>query len=198
MHIFGASGHAKVVIESLLSTDNTIDGIFDDNELIESILGIRVLGVLKQEHYNSISEIIVAIGDNRIREKIVQTLPFQFGNAIHKTATISPYAKLGTGIAIMANTVVNADTVVGNHVVINTSASIDHDCVIGDFVHIAPNSTICGGINIGKGSLVGAGAVITPNIKVGAGVTIGAGAVITKDIPDNSTIIRYNKKIKNE
>ncbi len=197
MHIFGASGHAKVVIESLLSTGKSIDGVFDDNEQIKSILGYQVLGKLAAEYYESISEIIVAIGNNEIRKKIAKELDLPFGNAIHISAIISSSVKIGHGVAIMANTVVNAETKIGNHVIINTSASVDHDCKVEDFVHIAPNSTVCGGVQIGKSTLVGAGSVIIPNIKIGNNVTIGAGSVITQDIRDNVVVVGHNKIVKN-
>jgi len=198
MYIFGASGHAKVVIEALLSTGEVIDGVFDDDETIKSILDYQVLGKLTKRSHELTTDIIIAVGNNQIRERIAKTLPFTFGNATHASSIISPSVQLGVGIAVMANTVINASTTVGNHVIINTSASVDHDCIIDDFVHVAPNSTICGGVQIGKGTLIGAGSVIIPNIEIGEYVTVGAGAIITKDIPSGVTVVGHNKIIKNE
>lgn len=197
MHIYGASGHAKVIIESLLSCGEVIDGVYDDNPDITSILGYEVIGkfsgTLPKE-----AQLIIAIGNNAVREHIANSLSENFGNAVHTDSIISPSAKLGIGVAIMANTVVNADSIIGNHVIINTSASIDHDCIVHDFVHLAPNATLCGGVTIGKSTLVGAGSTIIPNIKVGANVMIGAGALITKDIPDNSTVVGHNRILEHE
>ena len=42
MYLYGASGHAKVIIEILEKLGTKISGVFDDNESIQSILGYRV------------------------------------------------------------------------------------------------------------------------------------------------------------
>ncbi len=43
MNLYGASGHAKVVIDILKKTGNTIDLIIDDNRDIKKILDINVV-----------------------------------------------------------------------------------------------------------------------------------------------------------
>jgi acetyltransferase EpsM len=42
MNLFGASGHAKVIIDILESQEVMIEGIFDDNQDIESLLSFPV------------------------------------------------------------------------------------------------------------------------------------------------------------
>jgi len=195
MYVFGASGHAKVIIESLLSRDIDVEGIFDDDLSIKSILGFKVLGRFDRELVLR-SQMIIGIGNNSIREKIAELYRAEFGNAIHFSSVVSPSAILGNGVAIMARAVINADSKIGDHVIINTSASVDHDCTIGDFSHVAPNSTICGGIKIGRRTLVGAGAVIGPNLTIGNDVVIGAGAVVTQNVGNNMVVVGHNKIIK--
>ncbi len=106
MHIYGASGHAKVILESLLSVGEPIDGIYDDDPKVRSILGYSVRGRLLDSYINSIDSLIIAIGNNDIRETISARLKVSYGNAIHKKSIISPSVELGKGVAIMANSVI--------------------------------------------------------------------------------------------
>jgi sugar O-acyltransferase (sialic acid O-acetyltransferase NeuD family) len=187
MLIFGASGHAKVIIDCLVSQSISIDGIFDDDISKINLLGFPVLGAYDELFLPEIP-VIIAIGDNSIREKLSSQIKHQYGTAIHKSSNVSPYSNIGCGSVLMHNTVVQSGTSIGKHCIINTSATVDHDCILGNFVHIAPNAVLCGGISIGDKTLVGAGATIIPNISVGKNVIIGAGSIITKNIPDDSRV----------
>lgn len=186
MKIYGASGHGSVILDILVNNDIQVEGFIDDKPLKE----FKSLPVYSRDDIQSNDELIIGIGDNGIRKKLVLSLDgIRFINAIHPRSVVSTNVKIGVGCAIMAGAVINTSTALGNHVVINTGSSIDHDCKVGDFVHLSPGSTICGGVTIGEGSQVGAGATILPNLTIGSNVVIGAGAVVTKDIPNNSRAI---------
>lgn len=200
MILYGASGHAKVVIDILEKSNQQINSIIDDDENIKSILNYKV-----STFYKSMpnSPIIICIGNNKIREKISIKLNDQkFGTAIHPKAIIAKSSKINEGSVIMANATINSDSFIGKHCIINTNAVVEHDCSINDYVHISPNATLCGNVKIGNGTHIGAGATIIPNIVIGKWCTIGAGSVIIKDIPDNTIVVgnpgRVLKKKKNE
>jgi len=195
MLLFGASGHAKVIVDILLSKGIQVKGFYDEDESKKELWGIPVIGKTK-DFNNAAEECIVSIGKNDTRKKVVQQLAdAEFGIAIHDKSTIGSHVMIGEGTVVMAGTIVNADTKIGEHVIINTSASVDHDCIIGDFAHIAPNASICGGVEVGEGSLIGAGATVIPLVKIGKWCTIGAGAVVVEDIPDNSVAVGNPAKI---
>lgn len=196
MFLYGASGHAKVIIDILQKQNKLVEGLFDDNQNIKEILSIRCYGKFTTNVLGE-NKIIISIGDNKIREKIVTKLPkaTNYGVAIDKSAIISDNVKTGEGTVIMPGVVINIDTLIGKHVIINTSASIDHECVIRDFAHVSPNVTLCGNVHVGKNTHIGAGAIVIPNIIIGRNVTIGAGAVIINDIPDNCTVVGNPGKI---
>ena len=186
MKIYGASGHGSVILDILVNNDIEVEGFIDDKPLKE----YKSLSVYSREDIQSNDELIIGIGDNGIRKKLVLSLDgIRFINAIHPRSVVSANVKIGVGCAIMAGAVINTSTTLGNHIIVNTRSSIDHDCKVEDFVHLSPGSTICGGVTIGEGSQVGAGATILPNLTIGSNVVIGAGAVVTKDIPDNSRAI---------
>lgn len=188
MYLYGASGHAKVIIEILELCGIKVKGLFDDNPTIKTILDYNVLGPYDSTILNN-DQLIISIGNNELRKTISQQLNLDFGKAIHPSAVISRRSSIGFGSVIMGNAIINSDTIISKHAIINTSASIDHDCIIEDFVHISPNATLCGGVFIGEGTHVGAAAVIIPGIKIGKWATIGAGAVVIRDVPDFTTVV---------
>jgi sugar O-acyltransferase (sialic acid O-acetyltransferase NeuD family) len=194
MLIYGASGHGKVIISTLESQNEIISGIFDD-DLTKKLLDKITLMGKYDSSLNSNEKIIIAIGDNKTREKISMQITHQFGIAIHSSALIDRLTTIELGTVIFHNSVVQRGTKIGKHCIINTNASIDHDCVIEDFVHISPNATLCGTIKIGKGTHIGAGATILPNITIGKWCKIGAGAVVTKNIPDHCTVVGVPGKV---
>ena len=192
MYLFGASGHAKVIMDILTASGQKVDALIDDNEKVNELNGYKVLhGV------TDASPIIVSIGVNAIRKKVVEKLTGEFGTAIHPSAIVSPSAKIGEGTVVMAGAIINADAVIGKHCIINTGASVDHECVIGDYCHIAPHATLCGQVHVGEGSMVGVGACVIPCKNIGSWCTIGAGAAVVKDIPDGVTAVGVPAKVIN-
>jgi len=188
MYLFGASGHAKVIIDTLRLTGHEVKGFYDDDPSKEALWEIPVLG--KTEDYNAdLGSAIIAIGNNAIRKDVAQRVAGNFGMAIHPDAFISPTVILKEGTVVMAGAIINADAEIGRHCIINTASSIDHDCQIGDYVHIAPNASLCGGITVGEGTLIGAGATICPNLVIGKWSVIGAGSVVIANVPDNTVVV---------
>lgn len=194
--VFGASGHAKVVIDIVekISRSNVVCLIDDDPALKgETIYGYKVIGGKNEIALQDCNEIIVAIGDNQARSDIAHWLEkngFILSEAaVHPSAQLARGVNIGAGSVVMAGTVVNSDTMIGKNAIVNTGATIDHDCVIGKTVHIAPGATICGGVSIGDFTLIGAGAVILPNVKLGENVIVGAGATVIANVADNTSVV---------
>lgn len=185
MYLYGASGHGRVIKEILESVNQKVDGFIDDNPSINEHLGLPV-----QHSAEAADEVIVTIGDNGMRRRVVERLRCKFPKGIvHPKAVFSQTANIGEGSVVMAGAVINAGTSIGKHSVINTCASVDHECQIGDYVHIAPGAHLCGLIQVGEGTLIGAGASVIPCVKIGRWCTIGAGAAVVSDIPDGATVV---------
>ncbi len=194
MNIYGASGHAKVIIEIMDSIGCPIEIIIDDDKNITEVLNHPVVHSFPEAALNSGT--VIAIGNNRIRKSVADGFKGEIQEAIiHNAASVSKSVKLGRGTVVMANASINAETVIGNHCIINTGSTVEHDCEIGDFVHISPNAALAGGVKVGEGSHIGIGAVVIPGIKIGRWTTIGAGAVIIKNIPDFATVVGNPGKI---
>jgi len=188
--IYGAGGHAKVIFDILKSNGIVVSEIIDDNQDVESLMGIPVA------HAGIHSPVVIGIGNNRTRKAIAEKInsdtfsPF-IGD---KSAIISDCASIEKGTVVMQGSIIQSSTKIGKHCIINTGASVDHDCLIHDYVHIAPRTTLCGNVQIGEGSLIGAGTIVIPNVRIGKWSVIGAGSVVTRDIPDN--VIAYGSPCK--
>ncbi|MHA0856213.1 acetyltransferase [Paenibacillus sp. CMAA1364] len=190
--VYGAGGHAKVVLDILRSCDEQVYGIMDDYCQDIHWNGLPNLGT--SAHVSQIliqypeSLFIVAIGDNDVRERIVAQLKcvgVNFGKAIHRSAILGSNVSIGEGTVVMPNVVINADAYIEEHAIINTAATIDHDCFIESFAHISPGVHMAGGVKIGRSSHVGIGACLIPCVRVGAHTTIGAASCVIRDVPSH-------------
>lgn len=190
MYLYGASGHAKVILDILEASHIEIEGLVDDNPNINELLGYPVF-----HGKEDISPLIISIGDNKIRQAIAHKIDVEFGIAIHPSAIVSPNAIVGEGSVIMQGTIVQSCVRIGKHCIINTGTSVDHECVIENFVHISPHSTLCGNVHIGEGTWIGAGTTVLPGVKIGKWSVIGAGSVVAKDIPDKVLAVGNRCKV---
>ncbi len=189
MILFGASGHAKVIIDILEKQGVKVDFLVDANPTIKSLQSYQVKPDADFEIDSITSEIIISIGSNHIRKKVANEIRADFGWAIHPLAILGDDVSIGQGSVVMAGAIVNSSTSIGNHAIINTASSIDHDCVLGDYVHVSPNATLCGTISVGEGTHIGAGATIIPNLSIGKWATIGAGSVVINNVPDGAVVV---------
>jgi sugar O-acyltransferase (sialic acid O-acetyltransferase NeuD family) len=181
VYLYGASGHAKVVMDIAKLAYIEVPCLIDDNPEVKELDGLPVF-----HSADGLSPIIVTIGDCQIRKEIVQKLgKREYMTIVHPNAIKAESVQLGYGSVIMAGAILNPYVKVGNHCIINTGASLDHDVHIGDFVHVAPHSTLCGEVVVGEGTWIGAGTTIIQGTHIGKNCYIGAGSVVVKDIPDN-------------
>ena len=189
MILYGASGHCKVVIDALKSSNNfDIDFVFDDHPVSKMILGLTVVKT-NVELLNKNNKVIVTIGNNASRKKIVESLNCKFSNAVHSKAIISEFSKIDSGTVVLAGAVINADVTVGQHCIINSGAVVEHDCQIDNFVHVSPNASLAGNVHLGEGVHVGIGATVLQGISIGKWAVVGAGAVVLQDVPNFAVVV---------
>lgn len=185
MVLYGASGHAKVVIEILEANNLPIDYIVDDDVNLSELLGYQV-----KHNCSDFDEIIIAVGSCHDRKNIAERIYARsYPIVSHPSAIISPRASFKEGSVIMQGAIVQSCANIGRHCVINTGVSVGHDVRISDFVHVAPRATITGNVEVGECSWIGAGAIIRQGIRIGRNCMIGAGAVVVKDVPDGKTVV---------
>ncbi len=183
----GGGEHARVVLDCLLDNGEKVVGLFDPKYSGE-LMGIPQRGKY-DPHVETDAKVIVAIGDNTIRKRVVSETIHSFSTAIHRSSIVSSRASIGEGSMLLQASVVQAQSIIGRHVIINTGAQVDHDCIIENYVHIAPGAVLCGCVSVGEGTMIGARAVILPGKKIGQWSVIGAGAVVINDVPDYTVVV---------
>ena len=99
IYIYGASGHGLVVAD--IARNSGYDEIVFLDDASERKFGPEL----------EKADIIIAIGDNKTRQKIsqkVEDVGFEIVNLIHKSAVVSESAVIEKGVVVMPNAVINA------------------------------------------------------------------------------------------
>lgn len=193
--VIGGSGFAKEVIWLAKSVaQHNIVGILDDNAIIGSLVsGIPILGKTSSVENYLECEFVVAIGNPRVRKKIVGDLIAagvqKFATLIHPSVNKSDLITIGEGTVVCAGATLTVDIKIGKHNIININSTIGHDCVFGDFCTIAPLAAISGNVILKDMVEVGTGAAIRQGLTLEDGAMLGMGAVLTKPIPKNQVFI---------
>ena len=192
MYLYGASGHAKVILDILKACDIKMEGLIDDNPSVNELMGFPVF-----HHRLDLHPVIVSIGKCATRRKVVEAIaealhatPFDaavFGTAVHPSAIVSETAHIGVGSVVMQGAIIQTCTQIGRHCIVNTGAKIDHECVIGDYVNVDSGVILCNNVTVGDDTWIGAGSTIIQGIHIGNHVVINAGSVVVQDVPDGCT-----------
>jgi sugar O-acyltransferase (sialic acid O-acetyltransferase NeuD family) len=200
--VFGAGGHAKVVVATLRDAGYDVLAVYDDDQAKwgKAVGGLIVAS--PDEEQNATTAGIIAIGNNAARERLAAKFPTRkWASVVHPSAHVDPSVVLGPGSVVCAGAVIQADAKIGSHVIVNTGATVDHDCVVEDFAHIAPGVHLAGDVHVGRAALMGIGSAAIPGIQIGRNTVVGAGGVVTKNLPENVTAVgapaRANEKHRN-
>lgn len=193
--LIGYSGHAFVAYDIFEKMGWSVAGYCDREEKTFNPFQIPYLGSEKEaSFFEKFANLpyFIAIGDNAARAQVFQFLKAQNlplpVTATHPSAQIGRGAKIGAGVMLAANAVINPLAEIGSGVICNTGCVIEHECRVDDFAHIAPGAVLAGNVAVGKNTFIGAGAVIKQGIKIGENVIVGAGAVVIRDVPDGATV----------
>jgi sugar O-acyltransferase (sialic acid O-acetyltransferase NeuD family) len=204
--ILGAGGHAREVLEILLScraAGQAIDpvGFIEERSGSDvSVAGLPILGDFRWFDAVDLGElnVICAVGTPAISRGLVdkaRQLGLRFANVVSPSAFIATSARLGEGVVVFPNVVVSADATVGDHVTLNVAATVSHDSWIGSFSSLGPGVHIAGNAVMGEYCFVGAGANVIQGIEVGAASVIGAGATVIRNVPTNVTVVGVPARI---
>jgi sugar O-acyltransferase (sialic acid O-acetyltransferase NeuD family) len=180
--VVGAGGHGRSVAEAAqLSGLFTVVGFLDDSMPAgEMALGIPVLGSVASfaKHQNVCDQAIVAIGNNSVRDKLMQQLAeagISLTTVAHPRAFVSPSALVGHGTAIMAGAIVGTEARLGVGAIVNCGAVVDHHATVEDYGHLGVNASMAGGTVLGRGAWMQAGSALGYGVRVAPGETVWPG-----------------------
>lgn len=197
--IVGAGGHGQVVADALWRAwerDRAVRplGYVDDNPTLNGrkLVDIPVLGRLADLAAIAHDGVVVAVGDNRIRQRIFEDLTRRgehFIIAKHPSAIVAPDVTIGRGSVLCAGVIVNVGSMIGDNVILNTGVSVDHHNCIGNHAHLGPGVHIGGTVTVDEGALIGLAASVLPGTSIGAWSVVGAGACVTQSVNAGVTVV---------
>jgi sugar O-acyltransferase (sialic acid O-acetyltransferase NeuD family) len=185
--IYGAGGFSLEVIETIAAiyernaevrvfvdpeyNPNNSPSLFDSKELREN---------------HDLKNIVIAIGDGKIRFKIAEHFNSNrfFPILQHPTSIIGSNCNIGIGAVLQHHSIITTHCTLGKFAQVNLQVSVGHNCEIGDYFTAAPKCSISGNVHIGDMVTLGTGSTILPGLEICSHVSIGAGAVVTKDIKE--------------
>jgi len=188
--IVGAGNQGSIVADALAAAHESGASAraigFVDEQREGSFAALPILGKTSALETIEHDAVIVAIGDNAVRRRVIDELLARgetLAIARHPFSSIAPTAIIEPGVMISAGVIVAPNARIGLGALLNTKASIDHDTNIGRCAHISCGATVAGRIDIGDEVLIGAGATVLSGCSVGARSIVGAGAVVVRDVP---------------
>ena len=193
--IYGASGHAKMIVDIIHKNNNyTVIGFVDSfKPLNQDIYGYKIIGNLDElpnlikEH--NIYGIVIGIGDNFTRQKaytkILKIAPtLKFVPVVHPSAVLANDIVIPRGTVVMPSVVINTNAKVGEFCILNTKSSLGHDSSMADFSSLASGVIISGNVQIGLCSAICLSTSIIQNVSIGNHTVIGAASLVLKSIGD--------------
>lgn len=193
--IYGASGHAKMIVDIILKNNKyNVVGFIDSYKPInQDIYGHKIIGNLDDlpnliKRYD-IQGIVLGIGDNNTRQNIYHRLSkiaitLEFVSIVHPTAVLANDIIIPQGTVIMPNVVINANAKIGEFCILNTKSSLGHDSTMADFSSLASGAIVGGNVKIGLCSAICLSASIIQNITIGDHTIIGAASLVLNSVGD--------------
>lgn len=199
--IIGAGGHGREVADIArhqAQVDKAVDvlGFIDDNRDLhgQSLDGLPVLGDWSWFESADLKDmaVVCAVGSPPVCRRLVEranALGLSFASVISPLARISSFARLGQGVTVFPNVVINTGAFIDSYSILNIAVTVSHDVIVGRYCNINPGVHLAGNATIGEGCYVGMGANVIQGRTVGAWSVVGAGAVVIRDLPASVTAV---------
>lgn len=201
--ILGTGGNCLDILDAALAINHHATtpvyecaGFLDDNRELhgKKLCALPVLGSLADAPRFTDCVFVNGIGSpNNFWRKadILQTSGLtaeRFETIVHPQASVSRFATLGHGCAVLAGAVVGARTEIGVHVILLQGTILSHDCRVGDYGCVTSGACLAGDVEVGVASYVGANASVHGGVRIGSRSLVGMGSVVLKDVPENSVV----------
>lgn len=197
----GGGGLALEVIEYLQSDLHvgalegvSIGGFLDDAvdcALQRAHPGLPYLGRPVDFEPAAGDAVLICVGDVASRRRLGALLVERGATLFtyaHRSAWVSPTARLGAGALICPQSIVNAGAVVESNVAVNVFCSVGHGSRIGADSVLSPYCSLSGNSELGEACFMGTRATLFPNVIVGKGSVVDAHTAVKQSAPDGKII----------
>jgi len=187
--IIGNGGFGREVFYSMSKEEQLKTVFFVDDEFYNKN-GFNTLPLSKfdKDEY----EVVIAIGNSVVREKIVNKLPVEtkYFTYIHPSVQIySNDVIIGEGSIICGGCILTTNIKIGKHSQLNLLSTIGHDTIVGDYFTTAPGTKVSGNCKIGNHVYMGTNSSVREKINICGNVTIGLNSGVVKDINEEGVYV---------
>lgn len=203
--IIGGQGTAIVIADQIYDAhvrygmDVEVIGLaLDDHTMGNEISGYPILCGIREVYDkfkddDDVKFIYSLWRSDKIRERSQQLYDLnvpseKWCNFIHPSALVARSVKMGYGNVILANCVINANTVIGNFNTINSGTLLGHDITVGNNNFFAAQVTVGSMLEIGDMNFIGLNSSIKTGVKLGEAILVGQASNITHSYDHDETV----------
>lgn len=203
--IIGGQGTAIVIADQIYDAhqrfgmDIEVIGLaLDDRTMGNEISGYPILCGIKEVYNNfkddeDVKFIYSLYRSDKIRErcKILYDLNIpadKWINFIHPSALVARSVKMGYGNIVLANCVINSNTVIGNFNTLNSGTLLGHDIKVGNNNFFAAQVTVGSSLEIGDMNFIGLNSAIKQGVRLGEAVLVGQASNVTHSFEKDETV----------
>jgi sugar O-acyltransferase (sialic acid O-acetyltransferase NeuD family) len=151
--VFGTGAHARKVHQTIVAGGGAVIGFVDENPAAAApVAGVRMVPAPDLPLPQPRQAMFVAIGRAEARSRLMSQLEaagWSMPPLVHPWAWVAPDARLGAGVLVAAQAVVEVGSEIGRGCIVDIGALVDHDCRVGDFNHLRPGFVLAAGHAIG-------------------------------------------------
>lgn len=198
--IAGAGGFGREVadylrqdIEKGAVRGYRLKGIIDDNESAyhHSKIPLSYLGTILEFKPCHTDVVVIAVGNPKVRRSINKRLveaECKFLSYIHSSCYVATDAKIGTGVIICPNTIINSGAILDDFSVANVFCSIGHGAHVGTFSVLSPYAALNGDAVVGSDCFLGTRATIFPGVYLGNNCIVDSHSYVKNNTCDKQIV----------
>jgi len=166
----------------------------DDTKPIGSINGISTFpfSYIIDNYTVKDIEIVIALGEPYYRYLLnekVSNVGYHLASIIHPDASISPSAKVGSGVIIKKGAIISSNSMVMSNVCVQAYAIIGHDAFVGENCQISSFVTIAGNCKIGSNVYIGLNSSVKERIIIEDNVIVSMSSSVVRDVSEGLIVV---------
>ena len=126
-------------------------------------------------------------------EQIKAQVQAKFVSIIDHSAVVSPSAKVGEGVFVAPNVILDSDSIVGDHSILLFNSVVSREVHLADASFLSAGVVVKGSVRISQSVFLSANSVITKNINANA--FVNAGVRVTEEIVSNSILSERTENV---
>jgi sugar O-acyltransferase (sialic acid O-acetyltransferase NeuD family) len=181
----------------------SLKGVIDDytESSARSPIQLPYLGTISDYIPKPEEYIVLAIGSPPSRRAIqgrLKNVGSHFISYIHSSCYVASDAKIGEGVIVCPNCIINSGAVLEDFSVVNVFGSVGHGAHIGEFSVLSPYAALNGDAWVGADCFLGTRATVFPRVSLGDKCVVDSHSYVRASVGDSKIVtIRGSYKVLN-